>query len=172
VDVTAQDFRRHFEALSDEALLAVDPSELVKSARACYDEEIGRRGLTSSTSPTESETSSAAADDTSPKTPEEELVCVADFDYMDEAEIAQGLLQSASIPATLLSEQGLSMMSISGAANGVRLMVPSAMADQALAILVTPLSDEELAAQAEAAGEAADEAEGEAEEEADEEAEA
>jgi hypothetical protein len=164
VDVTARDFRRHFEALSDEALLAVDTSELVESACACHDEEIARRGLKSSAVVEESETSATEDGDGSPKTPDEELVCVADYDYMDEAEIAQGLLEAASIPASLSSEQGLSMMNISGAANGVRLMVPKHLADQALSILATPLSDEELAAQAEAAGQIPEELEEELDE--------
>jgi hypothetical protein len=164
VDVTARDFRRHFEILSDEALLAVDTSELVKSARTCHDEEVARRGLKSATSGQDSEPSPDTTKDTdSSKTPEDELVCIADFDYMDEAEIALGLLEASSIPASLVSEQGVSMMNISGSAK--RLMVPSHLADQALNILATPLSDEELAAQAEAAGLAADETEVEADDE-------
>ena len=39
--------RKHYAELSDEALMAVDRGELVELARAFYDEEIERRGLSS-----------------------------------------------------------------------------------------------------------------------------
>ncbi len=45
VDVTAEDFRRHYESLSDEALLEIDTSELVELARNCHAEEVARREL-------------------------------------------------------------------------------------------------------------------------------
>ncbi len=38
--------RDHYGALSDEALLAIDRSELVEIAQSCYDAEMARRGLT------------------------------------------------------------------------------------------------------------------------------
>jgi hypothetical protein len=37
--------RRHYDSLSDEALLAVDRNELVEMAQTILDEEVGRRGL-------------------------------------------------------------------------------------------------------------------------------
>ncbi len=74
---------------------------------------------------------------------------------MDEAEIAMGLLQAAEIPAALEREPGAE-----------RLMVPAALADQALRMLAeSSLTDEELAAQAEAAVNPDDEVAEEAEEE-------
>ena len=49
----------------------------------------------------------------------------------------------------------------------VRLMVPAGLAEQALRLLAAPLSDEELAAQAEAAGFEGEESEAEPEEDPD-----
>jgi hypothetical protein len=139
VDVTPEDFRRHYESLSDEALLEIDPTELVDLARNCHAVEVARRGL--------AEDSSGAADATplpdsqAAEKEKEELVCIVEYDTLDEADLARGLLEAAEIPATTESEPGV-----------VRLMVPAALANQALGMLASPLSDEELAAQAEAAG--------------------
>jgi 6-phosphogluconate dehydrogenase (decarboxylating) len=85
-------------------------------------------------------------------TAEEELVCIVEYDYLDEADLARGLLEAAEINASLESEPGV-----------VRLMVPAGFAEQALRMLAAPLSDEELAAQAEAAGFADEEEDAEAE---------
>lgn len=153
MDVTAEDFRRHYAELSDEALLEVDTAELVPIARTCHAEEVVRRGLDAVPAADDSPDDKVAGTEE----PTEELVCIADYDYRDEAELARGLLEAASIPATLETEQGESVqampeMNLAGTVSGVRLMVPKALAEQALQILATPLSDEELAAQAEAAG--------------------
>src|SRR5690349_8141456 len=40
-----KDLRLHYESLSDEGLLDVDPAGLVPAARKIYDDEIARRGL-------------------------------------------------------------------------------------------------------------------------------
>lgn len=138
MDVTAEDFRRHYEILSDEALLDIDPRELVELARTCHADEVARRGL--HTGPSEHEAATAPQSPDSEKAAEE-LVCIAEYDYADEADLARGLLEAAEIPASLESEPGV-----------VRLMVPAGLAEQALGMLAAPLSDEELAAQAEAAG--------------------
>ena len=71
---------------------------------------------------------------------EEELVCIAEYDYPDEADLARGLLEAAEISTQLESEPGI-----------VKLFVPEKFAEQALQMLMTPLSDEDLEAQAEAA---------------------
>ena len=140
LDVTADDFRRHYESLSDEALLEINAGELVALARTCHEGEVARRGLGDVA--LEEEAADAGAE-----TPgdgvaaEEELVCIVEYDYLDEADLARGLLEAAEIKASLESEPGV-----------VRLMVPAGMAEQALQMLAAPLSDDELAAQAEAAG--------------------
>jgi hypothetical protein len=148
VDVTAEDFRRHYESLSDEALLEIDTSELVELARTCHEEEVARRGLDAELPEDGDATDAEAPEPGADPASGDELVCVAEFDYVDEAEIAMGLLQAAEIPAALEREPGVE-----------RLMVPGKLADQALRMLAdSSLSDEELAAQAEAAGHQEEEA--------------
>jgi hypothetical protein len=39
--------RQRYASLSDEALLEIDPADLVETARKCYDDELGRRELAS-----------------------------------------------------------------------------------------------------------------------------
>jgi hypothetical protein len=134
VDVTAEDFRRHYESLSDEALLEIDTGELVELASTCHAEEVTRRGLVE-------DIPDGAAIEAPAAGAEDELVCIVEYDYLDEADLARGLLEAAEIPASLESEPGV-----------VRLMVPASLAEPALRMLAAPLSDEELAAQAEAAG--------------------
>lgn len=135
MDVSAEDFRHYYESLSDEALLEVDTGELVELARICHAEEVTRRGLNEGvTDEVTTETPAAAAAG-------DELVCIVEYDHFDEADMARGLLEAAEIPASLESEPGV-----------VRLMVPASLAEPALRMLAAPLSDEELAAQAEAAG--------------------
>ena len=137
MDVTAEDFRRHYESLSDDALLEIDPDELVELARTCHADEMVRRGL--------SEEPEAGQPSGGPEEPAaaapEELVCIVEYDHMDEADLARGLLEAAEISASLETEPDV-----------VRLMVPASLAEQAISMLAAPLSDEELAAQAEAAG--------------------
>src|SRR5579884_1809922 len=43
VEIDSDYLRRHYAAMSDEALLSIDPSELVESARTCYQAELARR---------------------------------------------------------------------------------------------------------------------------------
>jgi hypothetical protein len=137
LDVTAEDFIRHYESLSDEALLEIDTGELTELACRCHADEVARRGLDSDAIGDEdaAEAAPGAASDDG-----EELICIVEYDYPDEADLARGLLEAAEIPAKVESEPGVA-----------RLMVPEKFGKQALSMLATPLSDEELAAQAEAA---------------------
>jgi hypothetical protein len=146
MDITLDDFRRHFELLSDDALLSTNREDLVDSARECYDEEVTSRGLNSS--PDEE----IAGEETSvAEQPESDrLVLIATFNIPDEANLARGLLESAGIPFYLQNEY----VALGGIE--LRLMVPSAVEEQALEVLGAQISDEELAAQAEAAAMAED----------------
>jgi hypothetical protein len=143
MNVGPEDFRRHFGILSDEALLATREDDLVESAQECYIEELSRRGLTSGATVPES---IATEDVTSGKpVPGEEAVTIATFEIGEEANLARGLLQSASIPSYLANEHaGLRGVQL-------QLMVPAAFAEQALEVLGAEISEDELAAQAEAA---------------------
>jgi hypothetical protein len=138
--VSAEELRRHYQSLSDAALLEIDPAELVAAARTCLEDEIAARGLNDDAG--DAEAASEAVAEAEPEQAEEKGVCVAEFDYLDEAELAKGLLEAGDVPVTLEHEPGV-----------IRLTVPESVGDFALRLLATtPLSDEELAAQAEAAG--------------------
>ena len=45
MDVDPNDFRQHYGALSDEALLRLNPDDLTDVARQCYQVELFHRGL-------------------------------------------------------------------------------------------------------------------------------
>jgi hypothetical protein len=141
VEVNLDDFRRHFEILSDDALLETNREDLVEAARGCYDEEVARRGLNTPVAEPIAEEGSADHAD-----PGDELVLIATYNIPEEANFARGLLQSAEIPFHLANEY----VALGGFQ--LRLMVPKAFEEQALEVLETEISDEELAAQAEAAG--------------------
>jgi hypothetical protein len=146
VPISADELRRYYAGLSDTALFELNPDELTPIARACYDDEFSKRGLTDEAGDEESSDAGPVSDDEPHG--EEEMVCVAEYDYVDEADLAKGLLEGAEIPTVIDRDATL-----------VRLMVPPELAEQALSLLTTPLSDEELAAQAEAAGAEEEEAE-------------
>jgi hypothetical protein len=141
VQVNLDDFRRHFELLSDEALLATNREDLVEGGRLCYDEEVERRGLNSpADEPAEGE-----AITTEEFHPADELVLIATYLIPDEASLARGLLSSAEIPYRMENE----LAPLGGFQ--IRLLVPKAFEAEALEILESEISEEELAAQAEAA---------------------
>ena len=142
MEVSLDDFRRNFEILSDDALLATNREDLVESARECYDEEVTRRGLnTPSIEPVPGEVLTGEESHEG-----DELVLIATYNIPDEANFARGLLESAGIPFSLQNEY----VALGGIE--LRLMVPSAFEEEALQVLETEISEEELAAQAEAAG--------------------
>jgi hypothetical protein len=143
MEISLDDFRRHFELLSDETLLSTNRDELVESARGCYDEEVARRGLNS---PPDEEIAEDAAAETHQANPDGELVLIATYLIPDEANLARGLLQSAEIPFRLENE----LAPLGGFQ--LRLLVPAAYEAEALEVLDSEISEEELAAQAEAAG--------------------
>ena len=137
MQVDLDDFRRRYAELSDDALLDLDRDDLVDLARDCYDAELSRRGLrrTSSSPP------AMEAQDHG------ELVEAAIFSSSSEADLARALLESAAIPCYLENEFAGKTLR---ASDGFRLFVPAALLDNAREILNSPVSDEELIAQAEA----------------------
>jgi Putative prokaryotic signal transducing protein len=138
---TPEDFQRHFEILSDDALLETNRDELVEMAREVYDEEIARRGL----GPEEGEELTPESE-LQPTDAADEMVLIATFGFPEEANMARGLLESASIPSQIKNE----LAAVGGFE--ARLLVPASFEEQAVEILESQVSDEELAAQAEAAG--------------------
>jgi hypothetical protein len=145
VQVSEADFRQHYELLSDEALLEINPGDLVDVARQCLEEEIERRGLNAAAddSPAEIAAEPAVAEEEDPGE-----VLIATFTSGDELNLARGLLQSAEIPSRV--ENPLAVMG----GMELRLIVPAAFEEHALEVLGAEISEEDLAAQAEAAGDA------------------
>ncbi len=139
-----QELKRQYAQLSDEALLAMNRDELVEAARHVYDAEVEERGLiTAPAAAAEGEPAAAAA-----ATPaQEELAEVAIYYSIEEARIARQLLRSAEIPCDIANEPNWQI-------DGIKLLVPKSMVEDAKAVLNTEMSEEELAAQAEAAGDA------------------
>jgi hypothetical protein len=135
--INPEEFRRHYDSLSDEALLDIDRDELVDVARQCYDEELARRGMVS-----ESEASAEPEESIA----HEEWVLAATYLTAEEANLAHAMLESAAIPVRLASNN----TSAWTGTGELRLMVQAAMLEEAEVILASPISDEELIAQAEA----------------------
>jgi len=145
MNVTAEELRKYYDSLSDAALLSIDKSDLTDLGLACYEEECERRGLAepvsgSEDSPSSSESGAPAA---------AQLVRVAEGLSGEELRYARELLASSGIP----SEGGNTNpgAAFSNAVGDFYLQVPEELAEHAREILEVPLTDEELAAQAEQA---------------------
>jgi hypothetical protein len=105
VELDPEDLRRHYAMLSDEALVALDRSELVEVAQSYYDHEIRQRGLTP-------EGSADLRGDTGPKPPWlDEAACAAEFhsypgaNSAPDAANAREVLEAAGIPCYLESQE-------------------------------------------------------------------
>lgn len=150
--IDPEEFRRRFEDLSDEALLEVDRDQLVDVAQELYDAEVERRGLLEEEEPEadEVEQDEAEQDEGVPNDPQDQMVLAAECGSMQEVQFARSLLSSAGIPTYVHTDfSGV----LSATEEDTRLYVPASFLEQAQEILATPLSDEELEAQAAAAGE-------------------
>jgi len=130
--VSAEDFRRQYAGMSDEALLDVDRRDLVELARNCYFEELARRQL---------KAPSPAAAASAPESHEEseEFAVAATYVSQEDARLARELLQAAGIRAHL-------------GAGGLALLVPVSTRKDAHDVLNAQVSDEQLAEVAAAAG--------------------
>ena len=84
--------RRQYAELSDEALLEIEPADLVEAARRCYEEEVARRQLKRS-----------AVEHAAPLD-EEELTVAGTYNSMDTARTARDALRKAGIRAYLANE--------------------------------------------------------------------
>ncbi len=146
MQVDPEDFRRRFEDLSDDALLAVNRGELVSVAQHLLDAELEKRGL-AAVAPG-AETAGEAVAEASPN-PTEELAVADEFTSDQELAFARSLLRSADIPCYTDADFAVGAM---GSTGGLRLLVPASLLEQAQEILDAPLSEEELDAQAAAAG--------------------
>ncbi|HEV8040430.1 MAG TPA: DUF2007 domain-containing protein [Bryobacteraceae bacterium] len=135
LEIDPEQLRRQYAELSDEGLLSIDRNDLTELAQHCYDAEVASRGF-------DTESSQEA------EQPDEELVLVETFLSAEDANLGRALLHSAEIPAYLENE----LSSAWTGAGGLRLMVPTSFLEQAKEVLEARISEEELIAQAEAAG--------------------
>lgn len=136
MEIDPEELRRHYAELSDEGLLSINRNDLTELAQQYYEAEVRGRGLHD-----ESATADPNADT------HEELVVVDTFVSSEEAALGRALLRSAEVPAYLENELSSAWTGI----GGLRLMVPRSRFEEAKEILETRISDDELAAQAEAA---------------------
>jgi hypothetical protein len=136
LEITAEDFRRHFDLLSDQALLATNRDELVEVARACYDEELEKRGL----APAPESEGAVVSDEVPAAGNRDEFVTVIICEDPGEALETKQRLEDAGITVQLANEIP------------VDVMVKSEDLFRALDTLGLELTEEELAAQAEEAG--------------------
>ena len=152
MQINRTDYQEHYAGLSDEALLEIPRSDLVPAAQECLDAEIGRRGLLRAAA------EQAAAEPAEPSHEVPPMVVVGEYQDPAEADMARDLLRSAGIQAMLLNERLANMLNIPLAPGTYHLLSPAEAEEEALQILDSEISEEELAAQAEAAGEAKEEA--------------
>jgi len=150
MQIDPEDFKRHYEMLSDEALLEINSDELVDAARVYYDAELAERRL----APPAAENDPGHASAETVDQPEDGLQLVATFPSLDEANFARGLLLSDDIPCSFENEQGIPWKGI----GDLKLMVSVAAYDRACEILESEISEEDLIAQAEAEASEHDEA--------------
>ena len=113
--IDTEDLRRNYASLTDEALEAIDRSELVDAARKVYDEEVARRRLDNEAPESSAEPEPVEiADDGHELEPENEspewlddATCLASFSiqrgaaYADAAVEVSDVLRAARIPCWL-----------------------------------------------------------------------
>jgi len=142
MQLNPDDLRKQFDRLSDEALLEVERDDLVDIARDVYDAEVSARGLARHAD---------AAPPAGAREPEPEaaagLVVLAEFASFVDASLARAALTSAGISSSIKETGPYGSM-----AGQPTILVPRESLEDACAVLDSPLSDDELAAQAEAAG--------------------
>jgi len=139
--ITPEELKKSYARMSDEELLAIDSDELTDVARECHTGELERRGLHRRKA---GEAPTAEEDD------EGEWASAGTFRSVEEAQLAQGLLESAGIPAELQTNSGDLLWMGSNAHKISRVLVPQALVDEAHGMIESRAVQEELAAQAEA----------------------
>ena len=143
--IDLEDLRRQYGNLNDDALLGVDRDELTPLAQQVYDAEVASRGLkTAAAEGDEDEEAGGPGELT------ENLMALCSFADPTEAGVARSLLRQADIPCFLSSDMPLAG-SVFATLSEVTLYVPAGYEEQANEVLDSEISDEELAAQAEAA---------------------
>jgi hypothetical protein len=133
--LTAEDYKHHYQELSDAELLAIESADLVDIARRCYDAELTRRHITPEATPTvepDPDTLAGAPE----IDPEESLVQVGVVTDFNSAMYIQKLLQDAAIPCVMSNEP---THPASYAAGTICVSVPVSCAESARELLAGTL---------------------------------
>lgn len=162
--INLDDLRKQVSMLTDEALLEVHRSDLVEAARRIYEDEAASRGLSWPDEPAvaadDGEEGEAAQDSADPGA---QLVSVAMFESIEEARFARALIENEGIPVWFAGELSPAKM-MGDPKAGLELVTHEEYLEQAIEVLGSEVSEEELARQAEeAAGEYEEEPEEESE---------
>ena len=139
MQIDSDDFRKTYENLSDEGLLAINADDLTPAARMVYDQELNQRGLLLPEDAPEEESD-----------PAEELAELAEFKYTDEMTFAKGALEAVGIPAYDNNSNTVRLNWMwKNMLGGMRLFVPKSQLEDARAVLESfdEISEEELARQ-------------------------
>lgn len=129
-----ENIRRQYAEMSDDALLEMEREDLVEQARQCYDEELGKRGLT--LLPEDEEAFES-----------EHLEVVGNYHSSQEAEAARNALRAAGLRAYLGDDlPGEAGQTLSTAFRGVPVLAPVSELDAARGVLESLVADESAAA--------------------------
>jgi hypothetical protein len=122
--ITTDELKAIYRNMSDEELLSLDRDDLTEVALKVHGEELQRRGLH-----LDREVEQVAED--------ESFTAVYSYDTLNEAQLAQSVLEGTGIPVQLQND------TLRG--RGFQVMVPASMADEAEQILKgpAPLADTE-----------------------------
>lgn len=143
----ADDLRRHYASLSDEALLELDPDDLTDTARRCHGEELARRRLAPRDAATASDGSGG------PPAWLEDAACVCAFDSgpgqqpTEQLEQAESILTEAEIPYFVNATQEDATRGNPQPRYRLELMVPGALNLRAVSLLDQHLFNPELEAE-------------------------
>jgi uncharacterized glyoxalase superfamily protein PhnB len=118
-----ENIRRQYAEMSDDALLEMEREDLVEQARQCYDEELGKRGLT--LLPEDEEAFDS-----------EHLEVVGNYNSSHEAEEARNALRAAGLRAYLGDDlPGEAGQTLSTAFRGVPVLAPVSELEAARGVL-------------------------------------
>jgi hypothetical protein len=153
VELDPEDLRRHYAMLSDEALVALDRSELVELAQQVYDQELRSRRLTPE--PSEDEPARDELNDVRGLKPQwlDDAACAAVFASYHggssgaDAEGARDVLEAAGIPCYIDVQKAERSDGDTKSQSEFRLLVPGKLNLEAVSLLDKEIFNAELEAE-------------------------
>ena len=110
MQINLDDLREHYQSLTDDELLEINPDDLTEAARSCYDAEVARRGLFADQEPaSEAESDEEPQDSDAAADPgwlaDAAVACsytsVPGSNAASDADHARDVLQAAGIPCQI-----------------------------------------------------------------------